>query len=244
MSVVDLGVDRHRRGKRGPAHLLGATLEQHAGRLWRMWRHRVRAGPRRIERAGRTGNSHFPIDFRVIRLEVLVRDWPVGESRPLGNSLRAGLLEVDLAKAPIVRGVMDARAADTASVDIGRLNFGLLLISLPKGVRRFGGIACQMVLPPDLDLVVRKIVFVAPGALFEHHDAESRRRQLFRDNATGRAGSDDHEIHFVARAIAHGALLQRRKRGMTVIMHWRRTSRRVPPRRSGRRSRAASNPAC
>ena len=91
-------------------------LEQHSRGLRRMRRHRIRSRPRRIERPRRAGHADFPVDLRVVRLEILIGDGPVGEAGARDRPLHARFLEIDLAEAPEVRREVHARAADAAAV--------------------------------------------------------------------------------------------------------------------------------
>src|SRR5205807_553719 len=84
--------------------------------------------PRRIEWSGCASHADLPIDFRVVRLEILVRDRPIREARTLEGSARAGFLEVDLTETPEVRREVHARAADEPTVDESGLH--------PRFVRR------------------------------------------------------------------------------------------------------------
>src|SRR5215469_15114250 len=100
-----------------------------------MRRHGVWPRTRRVERARRAGHPYLPIHLRVVRLEILIRDWPIGEASAGQGALHARFLEIDLAKSPEVRREMDARAADAACVDERRLLHRLVLFRLAKGVR-------------------------------------------------------------------------------------------------------------
>src|SRR5690348_6473401 len=102
-----------------------------------MRRHRVGTRTWRIERTRRAGDSDLPIHFRVVRLELLIRDRPVGETGAGQRAFHTGFLEVDLTKAPKVRREVHARSTHAPTVRDGRLHFGLVLFRLAKGVWRF-----------------------------------------------------------------------------------------------------------
>ena len=78
----------------------------------------VRLRARRIERAGssQSRDADLPLDLGVVRLEIGVRDRPVGEPRAWDRAEHAALVEVDFVEAPEVRRVVQARAADATSV--------------------------------------------------------------------------------------------------------------------------------
>ena len=79
-AVVGLRVDRHRRRLRMQAERPRAAFQQHAGRFHRQRRHRIRPRARRIERSRLARDAELPFGLRVVRLELVVGDRPVGEA--------------------------------------------------------------------------------------------------------------------------------------------------------------------
>ena len=180
--------------------LARAALEEHAGRLHRQRRHRIRLRARRIERAGagETRHADLPLDLGVVRLEIGVGDRPVGEAGAGDRAEHAALDEVDLVKAPEVRRVVQARAADAASVPEGRLELLQLGFLRPASSRNVCGfLTASLVMPPRYQSFSSSCLKVAqrePRSLLQQHDRESCLRQLPRNHAARRAGADDDEV--------------------------------------------------
>src|SRR6185295_13882885 len=127
--------------------------------------------------------------LRVVRLEILIRDWPIGEARTGQRSLDARFLEIDLAEAPEICREVIARTSDHAAVHDRGSSFCLVLLGFAKRVRRFAPVVREQVLLKDFDLVVNEVLLGAPRALLEHDDAITSGRQLLRDDTAGGARS-------------------------------------------------------
>ena len=118
----------------------------------------------------------------------------------------AALDEIDLVKAPVVRGEMHAAAADRARIPESGLNRAparLLLRILAEGLRVAG--SASLVMPPRnqyLSSSCSKSWRAKPRPLLEQHDREAGLRQLARHDAAGGAGADDREIDRFAGAEA------------------------------------------
>ncbi len=110
--------NRHGRRKRMQPQLSCTALEQHARRFHRQRRHGIGLGARRIERTriGKPRHPDLPLHLGVVRLELLVGNRPVSEPGAGDGAQETSLFEVDLVKAPEVRRVVDAAAADQARI--------------------------------------------------------------------------------------------------------------------------------
>ena len=170
--------DGHRGGVGVQAELARAALEQHARRLHRQRRHRIRPAARRVERtrAGESRNADLPVDFRVIRLEFRIVDGPVVERRAGNRAEQRSLLEIDLVKAPEIAGEVHTAAADDRRVPGGRES----LHALRNLVRRLAErlrIGVELVADPAVEPVVEFVVTEIGGrvarALFEHQHLEA-----------------------------------------------------------------------
>src|SRR5690242_20011071 len=128
--------DSHGRGKRMPAEFAGRAFENHAGGFCWQRRHWVRLGTWRVERTGisLSGNSNFPFDLCVVRLEVCVCYGPVGQSGAWSRTKSAHFGEVNFVEAPEICSEMYARATHKTSVDKSALRLGFLVRSLAERV--------------------------------------------------------------------------------------------------------------
>src|SRR5262245_29768600 len=93
-----------------------ATLEQYARRLVVQRRQRERPRAMRVERPRRARDADLPIDFRVIRLELVVGERPIIEAGAGDRSEQRPLAKIDRTKTPVVRREMHAGAADAAAI--------------------------------------------------------------------------------------------------------------------------------
>ena len=132
--LVGLRDDGARRRERVIAELLGAFLENERRIVDQERRQRELALPRRLEDvaardlaalqvAGFAGNAEIVFGAVVIRLEIVVAQWPVGDRAVLRDGgcavaldrLRAGA-KIVVMEAPRHRAVMDRAAADLGAV--------------------------------------------------------------------------------------------------------------------------------
>src|SRR5579859_905022 len=127
--------NRHRRGEGMPAELARGALENDSAGLHRQRRHGIGFRTGRIKGAGtrKTGDTDFPFDFGVVRLQVRISDGPIHEICAGNRADFAALDEVNFVKAPVIRGEMDARAADHPAINKGMMVLGLFLWSLAEG---------------------------------------------------------------------------------------------------------------
>ena len=190
-------------GKGWYPSLLRALLEEHAARLHRHRRQRIRLGARRIERtnARHARDSEVPLGLRVVRLQVGVGDGPIGKAGARNGAFLAGLDEVDFVEAPVVRGEVHGAAANHASVEDCRLLDGLVRRSLAEGHRLLLRVVGQQRLRLHAILVVRELFAIEPGPLLQSDHAETIARKLARQHAAGRAASDDEEVNFVGELV-------------------------------------------
>src|SRR6187399_2031241 len=110
-----------------------------------------------IERPRGAGYADLPIDLRVVRLELLVRDRPVGEPGATDRSPPRTLVEVARAEPPVIRGVVYAAAAHAPAVRQQAPGVPLRRFGFCRSVRlnRLGRDVEQLELPLHRELVVR-----------------------------------------------------------------------------------------
>src|SRR5690606_23366229 len=149
---------------------------------------------------GSAGYADLPIDFRVVRLEPLVGDRPVGEVGARNRTEHAALVEIDLAKAPEIGGEVHAAAADALGVHRGRRaaargHLGdLALVVAERLLVHLRATAEQLALQHDGDLVVGEIARLAERTLLEQHDVEAGAGELARENSARGASAHDDEV--------------------------------------------------
>src|SRR6476659_9911568 len=83
-----------------------------------------------------------------------------------------------------------------------------LVIRGANGLKRLESQVEHRVLALDLELVMRELVRLLPRTLFQHDDLEPGSGELLCENATRRAGSDDHEVDSISlteRTLLHAA---------------------------------------
>src|SRR5690606_25811023 len=154
--------------------------------------------PRRIPRTGQSRNADLPVHLRVVGLEILVGDGPVGERGSFRRTMERPLLEVDRSQPPEIAREVNAAAADVVRVaEASPLDdLRLLVFVLPE---RLG---MSLASSPDESFVLGNGPFVVlevlrsePRALLQHDDREACCREFLRDNTAGRSGPDDDEVN-------------------------------------------------
>ena len=120
-----------------------------------------------MERGGSNGlaparpeTPDFPLDLGVVRFELRVRDGPVRKAGAGDLTQHAALVEVDLVKAPEVRGEVVTAAANDARVHQRRIvdDAGRLLVgSGSEGLRGADGVVHQPVGEPVVELSVLEV---------------------------------------------------------------------------------------
>ncbi len=168
----------HGRGKRMPAQLACRTFENHSGRFHRQRRHGIWLRTRRIEGTGarETRNTNFPFHFRVVRLQIGVRDRPIGETRSRNRANLTALDEIDFMKAPVVCGEVHGGATDAPAIGDRALLLRFVIRSFTEGIRLQFGMIREQVFLQDFDFVVREIGFREVGALLEDDNTKTVRR--------------------------------------------------------------------
>ncbi len=190
-----------------PAELTSSALKKYSGRLHGKRRHGIRLRTRRIERAraGQARNANLPLDLCVIRFQIGISDWPIDERRAGNRPDFAALDEINFVEAPIVRREVHASPADTAAIDQRALRFGLLVRRLANRSRLKLWVVGELVLGKDFDFVVCEIGLGQIGALLENNHAKAIGGKFLGQDAAGRAGAYDDEVHLI-RSIVFGLL--------------------------------------
>ncbi len=96
---------------------------------------------------------------------------------------------------------MHASAADEPTIDQRPLRFSLFLRSFAKGIGLQLGMIGEQILLENFYFVMDEILFREVRPLFENYHAETVSGQLFGENASGSARTDDDKIHFVGGSI-------------------------------------------
>ena len=190
-------------GHHGEAELLGSGPEQCAGRFFRYRRHRVILRHRRDE--GRidalTGDAHLPLGLRVVGLKFIVRNGPISQTGTGDLADGAGFVELPGQVPPTAAAVGDGAAAHDAAGAVGS-GFSLIFVSPAERITLAGPIAhepifgCRVAVEQLVLGVVPLVSILAPAALFENDDGETRDGQLLSHDAARSSGADDDEIHF------------------------------------------------
>src|SRR5262249_27202773 len=128
-SRARLGKNGHRCGKGIESEFACRTFEEDSAGFRRKRRHRIGLRTRRIKRtcACKARDTNFPLDFRVVGLEVGVSDRPVDEGRARRWADFAALNEIDFMEAPEVCSEVITCTSDGTAVDKGALLFGLFV---------------------------------------------------------------------------------------------------------------------
>src|ERR1700751_3464382 len=167
------------------AELAATGFEYYTVSLHRKRGHRIGLGARRIERAGagEARDADFPLNLGVVRLEVGIRDRPVGEVGAGNVGELVVLLEIDFVESPEVSGEVDAAAADATAIENRLLFPGGFIRRFAKGDGMGVDLVGEQALDEDFRLVVGEIFFAKIFALFEDDDAESVGGKLFRKDS-------------------------------------------------------------
>ena len=187
------------------AQLAGGVFEDHAGRLHRQGRQRIRLGTPRFERvrAGQAGDAQLLFGLGVVRLEIRVRDGPIVQTGAGHAAPLALLLEIRFPQAPVVGGEVDRAAAHLPSVLDDALGWygGLFCVRLPVCVRLAFQVIGHGREHGVLDFVVLEILFAQVGTLLQNHYAEARSGKFLGHDAARPARADDQEIDFFGRLV-------------------------------------------
>src|SRR5207244_12605585 len=110
-AIAGLRVYEHRDRARRPAEVLGGLPEKGGLRIVRQRRHRVPAGSAAlVVMRSVPAHPYCPLDLAVVRFEIVVSDWPVGERTSLRDPVPRGQLEVGREQAPC-HALVNTRAA-------------------------------------------------------------------------------------------------------------------------------------
>ena len=117
-----------------PAELARSALHQDARRFDGQWGQRIGFRSRWIKRtcARLPGHAKLPLRFRVIRFEVVVSDRPVLKPGTGNRAFSRPLDKVKFVESPIVRGEMNAAAANDAAIRDNLLDCRRLVLRKPN----------------------------------------------------------------------------------------------------------------
>ena len=247
---VGARVDRDRHRKGSVAELARRGGERRARRARRVRGIRVGLAARRFERVRARLARHAEIDLGLLveRLEIRVRDRPVGEARARHRPVRREHAEIVLPEAPGPRGPVRHRPAHAVRELVEAPGLG-------RAVRveaiRLDLLGREHAIAYDVrELVVVELRGLELRPALERHDPEARRREPIEHHAAAGARPDHADVEKLGgRQARHDKAIAGRITGISRSSGMRgsacasvSTSRRAPPPRSTRSSRASSAP--
>ena len=143
-------------------------------------------------------NADFPLDFLIIRQDVLITDWPIGQRTAGGNAIDAGHAEVLWHKSPGLPGIHAGAAAQTSGVvliaALVRANHAAVVAAARIAFNIGPSVVSIMRQPLIAEVVAAHILKGQRRAAFQQQDGFSGLGQRRRRHAAPSARPDHNRV--------------------------------------------------